>query len=66
MKAAAVQVGEHESGRRTCGYSQIVDPWGEVLVEKSTDPGVIVTDLDMMQLNQIRETFPVLDHRRDF
>jgi nitrilase len=63
---AAAQVGEHESGRQTYGHSLIVDPWGDVLAEKNTGPGVIVTNLDMMRLNQIRETFPVLDHRRDF
>jgi nitrilase len=42
----------------------IVDPWGEVLAELDSDPGVIVAELDMMRLRQVRESFPTLEHRR--
>ncbi|MEE8093934.1 MAG: carbon-nitrogen hydrolase family protein [Gammaproteobacteria bacterium] len=61
---AAAQSGEHPGGRRTYGHSMIVDPWGEVLAELDSDPGVIVAELDMMRLRQVRESFPTLEHRR--
>ncbi len=61
---AAAQSGEHPGGRRTYGHSMIVDPWGEVLAELDSDPGVIVADMDMMRLRQVRESFPTLEHRR--
>ncbi len=61
---AAAQSGEHSGGRQTYGHSMIVDPWGDILAELDLGPGVIVVDLDMMRLRQIRERFPVLEHRR--
>jgi predicted amidohydrolase len=61
---AAAQSGQHPGDRQTYGHSMIVDPWGEILAELDSDPGVIVADMDMMRLRQIRETFPALEHRR--
>ena len=62
---AAGQCGEHAGGRRTYGHSLIVGPWGEILGELSGDPGVLCVDLDMIRLNQLRESFPVVRHRRE-
>jgi len=61
---AAAQSGQHPGDRQTYGHSMIVDPWGEILAELDSDPGVIVADMDMMRLRQVRETFPALEHRR--
>jgi predicted amidohydrolase len=63
---AAAQTGTHDSGRKTYGHSLIVGPWGEKLAEAGPGPGVIAADLDMMRMQRIRETFPVLLHRREF
>jgi nitrilase len=43
----------------------IVDPWGVVLAECADGAGVIVADIDMIRLQEIRNQFPVLQHRRD-
>ena len=43
---APAQGGTHADGRKTYGHSLIVAPWGEVLAEAGTDPGVIVADID--------------------
>ncbi|HEY5623381.1 MAG TPA: carbon-nitrogen hydrolase family protein [Gammaproteobacteria bacterium] len=62
---AAAQTGTHDSGRKTYGHSLIVGPWGEILADAGSIPGVVVADLDMMRMQRIRETFPVLLHRRE-
>ena len=56
---------EHAGGRKTYGHSLIVAPWGEILGELGTSPGVLVADLDMIRLRQLREKFPVVQHRRE-
>ena len=41
---AAAQGGKHENGRETFGHSLVVDPWGRILAEGGTEPGVILAD----------------------
>jgi deaminated glutathione amidase len=62
---AAGQWGEHAGGRKTYGHSLVIGPWGEILGELSMGPGVLCVDLDMMRLAQLRESFPVVRHRRE-
>jgi len=63
---APAQGGAHANGRKTYGHSLIVSPWGEVLAEAGTDPGVIVADIDPALSKQAREKVPNLQHDRDF
>lgn len=62
---ASGQWGEHAGGRRTYGHSMIVGPWGDVLSVREQDAGVVAADLDMIELEEIRSKFPVLQHRRE-
>jgi predicted amidohydrolase len=62
---AAGQCGEHAGGRKTYGHSMVIGPWGEILAVRDDGPGVVCADLDMIRLSQLRETFPVLQHRRE-
>jgi predicted amidohydrolase len=62
---AAGQTGEHAGGRKTYGHSMIVGPWGEILAELAAGPGVVCADLDMIRLEQLRQKFPVVTHRRE-
>lgn len=62
---AAGQWGEHAGGRKTYGHSMVIGPWGEILGELATGPGVVCVDLDMIRLAQLRESFPVVRHRRE-
>ncbi len=67
---AAAQTGNHQATtgkqRRTHGHSLIVSPWGEVLLDAGTDPGVHVLDLDMEQVAQTRRRIPSLGHFRPY
>jgi predicted amidohydrolase len=62
----AGQVGDLPAGMPRChGHSMIVDPWGVVLAERTEpDPGVVVADLDMGSLEEVRARLPVLANRR--
>ncbi len=63
---APAQGGTHANGRQTYGHSLIVAPWGEILGEGGTEPGVIVADIDLDAVRSARERVPSLRHDRDF
>jgi predicted amidohydrolase len=63
---AAVQGGKHENGRETFGHSLVVSPWGEILGEGDVQPAVIVADIDLQLLEDVRRRVPSLQHDRDF
>jgi predicted amidohydrolase len=63
---APAQGGLHANGRKTYGHSLIVSPWGEVLAEAATDPGVILAEIDPALSDQARAKVPNLQHDRTF
>jgi predicted amidohydrolase len=63
---AAAQGGTHENGRDTFGHSLIVDPWGKILAEGGTEPGVIMAEVDPTQVASARSRIPSLQHGRRF
>jgi nitrilase len=62
--AAAAQTGEHPGGRRTWGHSMLAGPWGEVLVDAGVEPGIHLAGVDLARPGHLRDSFPVLEHRR--
>src|SRR4051812_13075999 len=63
---APAQGGLHPNGRKTYGHSLIVAPWGEILAEAGTDPGVIFAEIDPAKVAEARGKVPSLEHDRDF
>ena len=63
---AAAQGGKHENGRETFGHSLIVDPWGRVLAEGGTEPGVVMAEVDPAEVAIARSRIPSLQHGRRF
>jgi predicted amidohydrolase len=63
---SAAQGGRHANGRQTYGHSLIIGPWGEILAEADTDPGVIVADIDPAEATAVRARIPALQHDRAF
>ena len=63
---AAAQGGKHENGRETFGHSLIVDPWGRILAEGGTEPGVVMAEIDMAEVAKARARIPSLQHGRRF
>jgi predicted amidohydrolase len=63
---AAAQGGRHENGRETFGHSLVVDPWGRILAEGGTEPGVVIADIDSAAVADARARIPSLQHGRRF
>jgi predicted amidohydrolase len=63
---APAQCGEHAEGRKTFGHSLIVSPWGEVLADGGTEPGVITAVIDPAKVDEARGMIPALRHDREF
>src|SRR5258708_2545076 len=66
VELAAAQGGRHEHGRDTYGHSRVVDPWGKIIAEGGTEPGVIFADVDPAQVAVARGRVPSLLHGRRF
>ncbi|MEY8829624.1 carbon-nitrogen hydrolase family protein [Sedimentitalea sp. XS_ASV28] len=67
---APAQTGEHQSStgksRQTFGHSLAVSPWGEVLLDAGTDPGVFTFDMEEAAVDKARRKVPSLTHDRAF
>lgn len=61
---AAAQCGVHEDGRQTYGHSLVVDPWGTILCDMGSAPGLAYVDLDLDTLHRVRKQIPVHANRR--
>ena len=67
---APAQTGVHHSDqhktRTTYGHSLAVDPWGEVILDAGTAPGVYVFDLNLEKVAEARRRIPSRDNARPF
>lgn len=67
---APAQTGFHPEtkgkGRLTHGHSLAVAPWGEVLADAGSEPGVTLVDLDLARVAEARHRVPSLTHDRSF
>ena len=63
---APAQGGLHANGRRTYGHSLIIGPWGEILAEGGTEPGVFAAEIDPQLSADARAKVPSLEHDREF
>lgn len=61
---ASAQGGYHVNGRETHGDSMIIDPWGAVLDHLPLGSGYVIADIDINQVKKVRQSFPVLEHRK--
>ena len=58
------QTGVHADGRETYGHSLVIDPWGDVLLDMGTAPGLGFATLDLSRLADVRRQVPSLVNRR--
>ena len=60
---ASNQGGRNTETRRTWGHSMIIDPWGDILCSLEEGPGVACADIDLSRVQELRQSFPALEHR---
>ena len=67
---APAQTGTHAAHegrpRRTWGHSMVVAPWGEVVADGGTDPGITYAEIDLAAVERARRRIPSLMHDRPF
>ncbi len=68
---ASAQTGLHPASvtskpRSTYGHALIVSPWGEVLSDAGTEPGISYVEINRDQVAQARGRIPSLTHDRPF
>jgi nitrilase len=56
------QGGTHANGRHTYGHSMIVEPWGKIVGVQQDGTGLIVADINLQRLRELRQQFPCNDH----
>lgn len=47
------------------GHSLAVNPWGQVLAQLDEKPGILMAELDLTKIEEVREALPILKQRRD-
>lgn len=61
---APAQTGTHANGRQTYGHSLIIDPWGQVLADAGTAPGLISVQIDLNEVAGVRRKMPLAAHNQ--
>lgn len=61
---APAQTGIHANGRQTYGHSLIIDPWGQVLADAGTEPGLISVRIDLQEVATVRHKMPLALHNQ--
>ena len=63
---APAMCGEHPGNRSTFGHSLIIDPWGKIVAELGTEPGICYAEINADQVLKVRGMLPALTHDRPF
>ena len=67
---APAQTGDHNVSRgkprQTHGHSLVVAPWGEVLLDAGTEPGLHIIDVDVKEVDKARGRVPSIRHDRPY
>lgn len=53
-----------EANYNSFGHSIITNPWGEIKKEASYEPALIIEDIDLEEIEKVRNELPLLKNRR--
>lgn len=62
--AAASPAFNSQASYGAWGHSMVVDPWGRIQAQAGDEEEIIVSDLDMELINEVRSQIPVMQQRR--
>lgn len=60
----ANQCGQHAPRRASFGRSLLANPWGDVIAALDDHPDVLVAELDLATMKELRQRIPVQRHQR--
>ena len=63
---APCSVGDVPGGGAAYGHSLIINPWGTIVAEGGEEPGIVLAEIDLSQVNEARLRIPSLSHDRSF
>ena len=63
---SACAVGPIPGGGESFGHSLVVNPWGDVLADGGTLPGVVLASIDLDQVRTMSARIPSLGHDRSY
>ncbi len=46
------------------GHSMVIDPWGRIIAEAEDNPGVLMAEIDLSEIEKVRAQIPSLKNRR--
>ena len=55
---------DENSGYISWGHSMIVSPWGDIVQEMDEKEGIMITEIDLEYVEEIRQQLPLLSARR--
>lgn len=55
---------ENKEDYQAWGHSMIANPWGQVLCSAADKPEIIMADIDMSKLNEVRQNVPIRKQKR--
>lgn len=61
---AAAQTSIHNKKRVSWGHAMVIDPWGSIIAQCSEKTDIILAEIDLNLLKQIRQNMPCENHRR--
>ena len=61
---AAGQTGTHVNGRETYGHSLVYSPWGDLLAERASEPGLISAIVNLEERDRLKQNMPIAQHNR--
>lgn len=53
-----------QSSYQAWGHSMVVNPWGTIISQAGTDEEILGAELDLSEVDRVREELPLLKHRR--
>ena len=63
---APAQSGSHPGKKKTFGHSLIVDPWGKIINECKKKDSLIISQIDIKEINSLRSSIPSIKLEKKF
>ena len=63
---APCSVGNISGGGEAYGHSLIINPWGQIIADGGSEPGIVYAKIDLNEVVEARNKIPSLSHDQSF